>query len=636
MCQHRAFADVGAFPAIRPISGFIKEFRLVFLCSFETCVVRNAACIAKMGRVTRIKQPPIGMMVPQQQQASVHAGAEPDAAQVLRSIGEAAYEWRIDSDALIWSENASDVLGIADIGAVANGQAWANRTEADAGSSRLDAVTRSNQRDDGKGIFYQVQYTFRPSPDCDKIWVEDTGRWFAGPDGSPARAHGIVRVITDRHQREESLTQRARYDTLTGEFNRAYLLEVLTATFDEAVRFRASCGFLLIAIDNLERLNVSYGFEVADAVIAQVAKRIRQQMRGVDHLGRFSGNKLGVILKNCTPEEMNTAAERFLNCVRDETFLTTAGAASVTISIGGVTAPRHAHDAQEMMARAQDALAEGRTRRQGLFVAYRPNVEREALRRDSVRVTDEIVAALNERRIALAFEPVVHAGSRQQAFFECLMRIHRADGSAAHAQDIIPIAERVGLVRMLDHRVLELVVGELAAAPDLRASVNVSVASTMDPAWWGGLGALMRAHSGAAERLTIEITETAAIHDIDDTRGFVTRVKDLGCKIAIDDFGAGYTSFRNLRKLGVDIVKIDGAFVRDMAESEDDCAFVETLLGLAQRLRLKTVAEWVRDERVASMLIERGCDYLQGELIGLATQHRPWRADEPARAIITA
>ena len=136
-----------------------------------------------------------------------------------------------------------------------------------------------------------------------------------------------------------------------------------------------------------------------------------------------------------------------------------------------------------------------------------------------------------------------------------------------------------------------------------------------------------------AERLIIEITESAAIHDIDETRGFVARVKDLGCRIAIDDFGAGYTSFRNLRKLGVDIVKIDGAFVQNMTRSEDDRAFVRTLIDLARRLNLKTVAEWVQDERTAQMLEAWGCDYLQGALIGLASTERPWLGAGVAKAV---
>jgi EAL domain-containing protein (putative c-di-GMP-specific phosphodiesterase class I) len=179
-------------------------------------------------------------------------------------------------------------------------------------------------------------------------------------------------------------------------------------------------------------------------------------------------------------------------------------------------------------------------------------------------------------------------------------------------------------VRLLDHRVLELVVDELVSTPSVQASVNVSPGSTTDPDWWAGLGSLLRAHPGVAERLIVEITESSAIHHIDETRGFVARVKDLGCRIAIDDFGAGYTSFRNLRKLGVDIVKIDGAFVQNILRSEDDRAFVRTLIDLGKRLKLATVAEWVQDVRAAEMLEAWGCDYLQGAFVGLAAMERPW------------
>src|SRR6476660_6608201 len=134
----------------------------------------------------------------------------------------------------------------------------------------------------------------------------------------------------------------------------------------------------------------------------------------------------------------------------------------------------------------------------------------------------------------------------------------------------------------------------------------------------------MRSHPCVAERLIVEITETVAIQDIDDVRGFVTRLKNFGSLMASDDVGAGYTSFRNLRKLGVDIVKIDGAFVQNMARSADDRAFVQTLIDLARRLGIKTVAEWVQDDESAKMLRDWGCDYIQGRLIGLASAQRPW------------
>jgi EAL domain-containing protein (putative c-di-GMP-specific phosphodiesterase class I) len=148
----------------------------------------------------------------------------------------------------------------------------------------------------------------------------------------------------------------------------------------------------------------------------------------------------------------------------------------------------------------------------------------------------------------------------------------------------------------------------------------------MDPDWWASIESLMRGNPGVAERLVVEITETVEIQDVDDLKGFVARLKDFGSRIAIDDFGAGHTSFRNLRKLGVDIVKIDGAFVQNLAHSADDRAFVQTLIDLARRLQIKTVAEWVQDEESASLLRDWGCDYIQGRLIGLASAERPWRA----------
>ncbi len=153
----------------------------------------------------------------------------------------------------------------------------------------------------------------------------------------------------------------------------------------------------------------------------------------------------------------------------------------------------------------------------------------------------------------------------------------------------------------------------MAEHPDFRASLNVSPLSAIDPDWWSTLTSLLRLNTTVAERLTIEITETVAIQDIDELRSFVARVKDFGCRIAIDDFGAGYTSFRNLRKLGVDMIKIDGAFIENMIASEDDRAFVLTLLDLARRLKLKTVAERVQREDIARALADYGCDYLQGE-----------------------
>lgn len=554
----------------------------------------------------------------------------PQASDILASLGQAVFVWDIASDAIRWGEQAAVVFAGIPASSLATGAEFAKLIEPSQ-SLRTAALAMTSPVHGADGTPYRVEYGVRMSASEPVVWIEETGRWFAGADGRPVRAQGIVRINNERHARDEELTRLARLDPLTGELNRTHLIAALAESIEESTRFRSTSAFMLVGIDHLARVNDAFGFDVADAVILDVAKRIRARLRGGDVLGRFSGNKFGLILKNCTVDDMNVAAERFLAGVRDEVVPTSSGPVSVTVSIGAVSVPRYARSADEAINRAQETLDAVKRRRAGSFGAWRPNAERDAQRRVNIRVTDEIVTALNDRRIVLAYEPVVTAASRDRAFYECLVRMEQGNGQVLLAPDIVPVAERLGLIRLVDHRVLELVVAELAASPSVQLSLNISPETTMDPDWWASIESLMRAHPGVAERLIVEITETVAIQDIDDVRAFVGRLKNFGSRIAIDDFGAGYTSFRNLRKLGVDIVKIDGAFVQNITRSADDRAFVHTLIDLARRLDIKTVAEWVQDEEAANLLRDWGCDYIQGRLIGLASAERPWGAPpEPA------
>jgi diguanylate cyclase (GGDEF)-like protein len=561
-----------------------------------------------------------------QNEANVTA-APPETPTILASLGQAAFVWDIASDAICWSERLDAVFPDIPPEALSSGAEFAKLIEPQR-SIRTDALGLGLAVHGAEGTPYRIEYGVRASTAAPVTWIEETGCWFAGPDGRPAHVQGIVRINNERHARDEQLIRLSQHDPLTGELNRTHLIAALAEAIEETQRFRSTSAFLLIGIDHLARVNDAFGFDVADAVISEIARRIRARLRGGDVLGRFSGNKFGLVLKNCTIDDMNIAAERFLAAIRDEVVPTRSGPVSVTASIGGVALPRYARSADEAINRAHETLDSCKRRRAGSFLAWRPNVERDAQRRVNIRVTDEIVTALNERRIVMAYEPVVSAASRQTAFYECLVRMEQGDGRVLLAPDIVPVAERLGLIRLVDHRVLELVVAELAASPGVELSLNISPDTTMDPDWWASIESLMRAHPGVAERLIVEITETVAIQDIDDVRGFVTRLKNFGSRIAIDDFGAGYTSFRNLRKLGVDIVKIDGAFVQNIVHSADDRAFVQTLIDLARRLNIKTVAEWVQDEEAATMLRDWGCDYIQGRLIGLASAERPWQTGE--------
>jgi diguanylate cyclase (GGDEF)-like protein len=554
-------------------------------------------------------------------------------ADILASIGEVPYEWDIRNDLVAVGrdcgairssgDRASSALAPATVTLLCNGHA----------QSRRDVVLRSAQRDGGEGVFYRVRHSVHADGATKPVCIEDVGRWFAGPDGRPARAHGIMRVIDERYGGENPGS--LRLDDLTGEMKRRQFIDLLADTLHDANRLRASFAMLVVSIDDLARINEAYGFAVGDEVISAVARRLRTNLRGGDQLGRLAGNKFGLILRNCASHDLRLAGERLLVAVRDEVVLTRTGPVAVTVSMGGIMAPRHAETVHELLTRAHDALSAGKLRRRGSLEVFRPNAEREAMRRENMRASDAIVAALNERRIIPAFEPVIEAGSRRGAFHEGLMRIGRPDGTAIAASDVMPIAERLGLVRLIDHRMLELVIAELVEAPELKLSVNVSPASIIDGTWWNALAAALAAHPGLAPRLIIELTESAAIQNLDETRSFVARARDAGCRIAIDDFGTGCTSFRNMRRLGVDLVKIDGGFVTNLVRSPDDQAFVRMLIGLAKQLGLKTVAEWVQDEAAAALLTEWGCDYLQGALVGAATMVRVWQgAASEARATL--
>jgi diguanylate cyclase (GGDEF)-like protein len=554
------------------------------------------------------------------------APAPPQAAAILAALGQAAFVWDIASDAIDWTDQAASMFADIPAATLASGAGLATLIEPQR-AVRTEALSHALA---AGGATYRIEYGIRASTTAAVLWIEESGCCTAGTDGQPLRVQGIVRINNERHAREEQLLKLSQHDPLTGELNRSHLLASLAAAIEESTRFRSSFVFMLIGIDHLSRVNDAFGFDVADEVIGEIAKRIRTRLRGGDVLGRFSGNKFGLILRNCSVDDANVAAERFLQGIRDDIIPTRSGPVSVTASIGAVSVPRYARNVDEAMARAQETLDTAKHRRHGTYAMWRPNVERDAQRRVNIRVTDEIVTALNERRIVLAFEPVVHADGRDPAFYECLVRMKQEDGQLLLAPDIVPVAEKLGLIRLVDHRVLELVVTELAESPDVRLSLNISPDTTMDPDWWSGIESMMRANPGVAERLIVEITETVAIQDLDDVRGFVTRVKNFGSRIAIDDFGAGYTSFRNLRKLGVDIVKIDGAFVQNIARSADDRAFVQTMIDLSRRLGIQTVAEWVQDDESVAMLRDWGCDYIQGKVIGLASAERPWTDVSPA------
>jgi EAL domain-containing protein (putative c-di-GMP-specific phosphodiesterase class I) len=233
-----------------------------------------------------------------------------------------------------------------------------------------------------------------------------------------------------------------------------------------------------------------------------------------------------------------------------------------------------------------------------------------------------VEAALREDRLFFAFQPVVCAATGTVDYFECLLRMRDAEGGVVSGGEFITIIEELGWIGLIDRYVLNKTVQDLAADPGVRLGLNISGMTACDRAWLRSLTSLLRHRGDIARRLVIEITETAALVDIAESVRFVGTLRDTGCRVALDDFGAGHTSLRHLQILPVDIVKIDGSLVRNLRSRPQSRIFLRRLLGLINSLGLTTVAECVETAEDAALLRAEGVGYLQGYHFGQPTVGR--------------
>ncbi len=577
-----------------------------------------------------LASPPLPIIAPAPPLAEAFSGQDtalspipaeaPDPRRILNSIGEVVYDWDLRSDHISWGPNVAAVLGIANLGSISTGRAFAERLSHESESSRYEAIARSSETDCGNGVPFQICYGLvPPETRAATIWIEDTGRWFAGSDGRPTRAHGLVRVITERYRQERQLAFTSRFDTLTGVLNRASLLEQAPLFYAQAAKKKQSFAALLAAIDNVFLLNRTYGYDIADEVIAGVAQRLRINCRERDLVARYAGNKFALVLENCDATELAAAAERLIELIGDTPFETAAGPVPATLRVGAVVAPRNGRAVHLLFQHAEEALDLARQPGGTRLVAYEPSLTQQDLRMKALKVSDEIVAALNDGRIVLAFQPLIDTRTGAPAIYEALMRLRRTDGALVSPSSILPTAEKSELIQRVDHRILELALKKLMEDRNLRLSVNMSGRTVMDAGFVSHLRAKLGPFPELATRLTIEFTETCAIEDVDATVRAVTEIKTFGARVAMDDFGAGHTSFKNLRRFNFDLVKIDGAFVQNLARSADDRFFVKTLVDLARHVGLPVVAEWVEDAETAKILTDWGVEYLQGDFFAPAT-----------------
>jgi EAL domain-containing protein (putative c-di-GMP-specific phosphodiesterase class I) len=248
---------------------------------------------------------------------------------------------------------------------------------------------------------------------------------------------------------------------------------------------------------------------------------------------------------------------------------------------------------------------------------------RSSLRQDGPMTLEaSLRAALREHRFLFAFQPVVCASTGKVDYFECLLRMRDEHGSIVCGVEFIRTAEDLGFIGLIDHYVLEKTVHELSVDPEVRLGFNISGLTVCNQEWLRSLVALLHKRPEIARRLVVEITETAAVGDIGDSAYFVDTLRRIGCRVALDDFGAGYTSLRHLEMLPLDIVKIDGSIVRTLTSNRQQRGVLRHLVGLTKNFGFSTVAECIEKAADAVLLRAEGIGYLQGYFVGRPTIER--------------
>lgn len=535
-----------------------------------------------------------------------HLGARA-ALSILAGLRMAAYRWDVRTDTVVWSDGAEEALAFAGGRLPATGrdlQRLFTPAAAARRMTRIPAVRPAHAVGE-----HRLTLELREDvAGAAGVEAEEVGRWSFDGAGAPVALEGTLRRLDARPASASGAP--------AGLVARDGLLSHLDMLAAEHVaEQRGSTAFMLVAVNDLSRINANFGFDVGDRVIAAVANRILRRLRGGDVIGHLSGHKFGLVLHNCSESALAHAAERFRAAVESEAVPTLEAEVRASVSIGAVLLPRHARTGESAAQRAEEALAEARAERKG-FRIYQPSAEKDLRRRRNLALAEEIVRGLGRDRFVLAYQPIVDARTRTVVSYEALTRLVRDDGTVVSAGPLIATAERLGLVRRLDQRALGLVLDDLVANDGLKLSVNASVESIADPFWLDQLVERVRRHRAIAGRLTVEITETALMRKLDDMLRAGEILRDIGCKVAIDDFGAGHTSFKTLRRMELDCVKIDGSYVRDMRVDPDAGIFVRTLTGLARHFGIRVVAEYVQDEETAAELVEAGVDLLQGKHTG--------------------
>ncbi len=462
------------------------------------------------------------------------------------------------------------------------------------------------------------------------VWVLVTVAAVPDEAGRPAYGIGQIVDITERKRFEGQLRYLADHDALTGLFNRRRFEEELDRALASAERYRHCGAVLVLDLDGFKHVNDTLGHPVGDELIARLAGTLRDELRESDIIARLGGDEFGVILPEASEAEASAVASKLLRAVeRDGIVADSTGHARVTASVGLATFDgADGLSAEELLVEADiamyDAKEAGRNR---AATAERAGA---GPGRHVSRLSwlERIRSALAEDRFELHAQPIVAIGDADgPPAFELLIRMRADSGELVPPATFLPIAERFDLVQDIDRwviaRAVELVRREHDAGCPVTLSVNVSGRTMGDADFAGWLQELLTTTPVPARRLIVEITETAAIVNVERARTLAETLRRLGCLLALDDFGTGFASFSYLKHLEFDVLKIDGEFIRGLRENRTDRLVVEAVVAIARGLGTPSLAEFVADADTLAAVRALGVDYAQGFHLG-----RPLPVDE--------
>lgn len=428
--------------------------------------------------------------------------------------------------------------------------------------------------------------------------------------------------ISETQLLAEKLEYQAHHDGLTGLYNRNHFeQELVTALQEVKGNLRAHALFYL-DFDQFKLINDTVGHEAGDAAIVYGAELLTQLLPDNALLARTGGDEFAILLRDCDEDEIKQFAQLILNTFNQSQFVWRGIHFNLTCSIGIRKIDYTAKSAQMVNAQADTAChlakEEGRNRAH----LYRSDDENFRRRELEMECVNQVYDALAYNRLELYAQPIldISASPSDKMHFEILVRLRDENNDLMSPGIFMPAIERYNLAPLIDRQVFKQTLAWFEARPDAvaklsRCSINLSGQSMGDKDFIAFLIDLLQHTTVPREKICIEITETAAVGNMQEAKNLFSRLKQLGCKIALDDFGSGLSSFAYLKTLPLDIVKIDGCFVRDMHQDEVDYILVQSIHNLVKQLGKQTVAEFVENDEILSCLVKLGVDYAQGYLI---------------------